>query len=37
MKKALIIYSQKDKLQQAQSTGDATRTINLVKKTIYNG
>jgi len=37
MKKALIIYAQKDKLQQAQATGDAARTINLVKKTIYNG
>lgn len=37
MKKALIIYSQKEKLQQAQATGDAARTINLVKKAIYNG
>lgn len=37
MKKALIIYTQRDELHKAQATGDAARTINLVKKTIYNG
>ncbi len=32
MKKALAIYAVKDKLEEAQSTGDATATIDVVKK-----
>ena len=32
MKKALGIYAVKDKLEKAQSTGDATATIEVVKK-----
>jgi xylose isomerase len=34
MKKALLIYAAKDQLQEAQSTGDAIATIELVKKYI---
>ncbi len=37
MKKALKIYARKPELQAAQSTGDAARVIQLVKRTIYNG
>jgi L-rhamnose isomerase len=37
MKKALLIYAKKDKLQKAQSTGDAIATINLIKKCILSG
>ena len=37
MKKALMIYARKPELQAAQATGDAGRTIQLVKKIIYNG
>ena len=34
MKKALLIYAIKDKLKEAQSTGDAVATIEIVKKYI---
>lgn len=34
MKKALLIYAMKDKLEQAQSTGDAAATIDVVKRHI---
>jgi xylose isomerase len=34
MKKALLIYTVKGKLEKAQSTGDAARTIEVVKKYI---
>lgn len=34
MKKALLIYAVKDKLEEAQSTGDAIATIEIVKKYI---
>ncbi len=37
MKKALKIYARKPELEAAQATGDAARTIQLVKKIIYNG
>ncbi len=37
MKKALMIYARKPELQAAQATGDAGRTIQLVKRIIYNG
>ncbi|MCC7435852.1 MAG: TIM barrel protein [Methanoregulaceae archaeon] len=37
MKKALLIYAQRNELQRRQATGDAVQTINLVKKIIYNG
>lgn len=37
MKKALLIYANKATLQAAQATGDAARTIQVVKKVIYNG
>lgn len=37
MKKALMIYAKKTELQEAQATGDAGRTIQLVKRIIYNG
>lgn len=37
MKKALMIYAQKPELQAAQATGNAAKTINLVKRVIYNG
>jgi xylose isomerase len=37
MKKALLIYAQRNELGQRQATGDAVQTINLVKKIIYNG
>ncbi len=36
MKKALLIYSKKKELLEAQATGDAVKTINIVKKIIYN-
>ncbi|MHA1309814.1 MAG: sugar phosphate isomerase/epimerase family protein [Candidatus Helarchaeota archaeon] len=36
MKKALIIYSKKDELEEAQSTGNAINTINIVKRIIFN-
>ncbi len=32
MKKALLIYARKDELEKAQATGDAGRTIDVVKK-----
>lgn len=35
MKKALIIYTIKDKLEKAQSTGDAILTIDITKKIIF--
>ena len=37
MKKALKIYAKKPALQNAQMTGDAIETIQLVKRVIYNG
>ncbi len=37
MKKALLIYAKKPELQEAQKSGDAIRTINIVKNIIYNG
>jgi len=37
MKKALLIYAQRNELGRRQATGDAVQTINLVKKIIYNG
>ncbi len=37
MKKALKIYAKKNELDTAQSTGDASNTIEVVKKIIYNG
>lgn len=37
MKKALKIYANRDALVAAQNTGDAARTIQTVKKIIYNG
>jgi hypothetical protein len=37
MKKALMIYGRKRDLQSAQGTGDAGRTIQVVKRIIYNG
>jgi len=35
MKKALCIYAARDKLQEAQATGDSARTIDVVKRFIY--
>lgn len=37
MKKALMIYARKTDLDAAQATGDAGRTIEVVKRIIYNG
>jgi L-rhamnose isomerase len=37
MKKALLIYAQKDRLARAQDTGDAVQSIQLVKKILYTG
>ena len=37
MKKALKVYARKEELDAAKDTGDAVRTINVVKKIIYNG
>lgn len=37
MKKALRIYARRADLVAAQATGDAARTIEVVKKVIYNG
>jgi xylose isomerase len=37
MKKALMIYARKPELDRAMSSGDAVRTIQMVKKIIYNG
>ena len=37
MKKALLIYAKKGELLEAQSTGDAINTLNVVKKIIDNG
>jgi L-rhamnose isomerase len=37
MKKALMIYAKKDQLDAAIATGDAARTIDVVKRVIYNG
>lgn len=37
MKKALKIYARKEILAQAQGTGDAVETIEVVKKILYNG
>jgi xylose isomerase len=34
MKRALLIYAAKDKLEKAQATGDAAATIETVKKYI---
>jgi len=31
MKKALLIYARREKLREAQATGDAGRTIDVVK------
>jgi xylose isomerase len=31
MKKALLIYARRDKLKKAQATGDAGKTIDVVK------
>ncbi|MHA1265757.1 MAG: sugar phosphate isomerase/epimerase family protein [Candidatus Helarchaeota archaeon] len=36
MKKALLIYAKKDELLEAQETGDAIKTLNVVKKIIYS-
>ncbi|MHA1357189.1 MAG: sugar phosphate isomerase/epimerase family protein [Candidatus Helarchaeota archaeon] len=36
MKKALLIYSKKKELLEAQATGNAIKTINIVKRIIYN-
>jgi len=36
-KKALLIYAHKKELLEAQNTGDAIKTINMVKEIIYNG
>ncbi len=36
IKKALMIYAKKDELLEAQASGDAIKTINVVKKIIYN-
>lgn len=37
MKKALLILKRKGELRAAQDTGDAARTIDVVKRTLYNG
>ena len=37
MKKALKIYARKADLDAAMATGDAVRTINVVKRILYNG
>jgi xylose isomerase len=37
MKKALMIYARRDRLLKAQATGDAGRTIDVVKEIILNG
>ena len=37
MKKALMIYAKKKELLEAQASGDAIKTINVVKRIIYNG
>jgi len=34
MKKALVIYARKDELEKAQATGDAGRTLDVVKKVL---
>ncbi len=36
MKKALLIYAKKQELLEAQASGDAIKTINVVKQIIYN-
>ena len=36
IKKALLIYAKNKDLLEAQSTGDATKTINIVKRIIFN-
>ena len=36
IKKALLIYAKKKELLEAQATGDAVKTINVVKKIIFN-
>lgn len=36
MKKALMIYAKKTELAQAQDSGDAVQTIQLVKRILYN-
>lgn len=36
IKKALLIYAKKKELLEAQATGDAVKTINIVKKIIFN-
>lgn len=36
MKKALLIYAKKKELLKAQATGDAIKTINVVKEIIFN-
>ena len=36
MKKALLIYAKKKELLEAQATGDAVKTINVVKRIIFN-
>jgi L-rhamnose isomerase len=37
MKKALLIYARRDALKRAQATGDAGRTIEVVKDIIFTG
>ncbi|MFX1293239.1 MAG: sugar phosphate isomerase/epimerase family protein [Promethearchaeota archaeon] len=36
MKKALLIYTKKRELLEAQASGDAVKTINVVKRVIFN-
>ena len=37
MKRALVIYADRERLHAAQATGDAIQTIQVVKKAIYGG
>ena len=37
MKKALVIYAQRDQLEAARNTGQAENVVDVVKKVIYNG
>jgi xylose isomerase len=37
MKKALILYSRRDELATARSSGKAEDVVDVVKKVIYNG
>jgi hypothetical protein len=36
MKKALAIYKHRDLLEEARTSGDQVRVLDIVKKTIYN-